>query len=622
MSSSSSSGRDEQILQDQQDQHDRPSSYEVDEADQNSEQHLGSSSVDSVDSDATEEDELTTKVNGDRDDAATTASFSASSQRHHRYGQLLDEVGIAADQVPHIASHLGNNQNRRRPVYARDIFCNRELKVDAIAAIGFDMDYTLARYQQPAFDQLAFDGAVQKLVNNLGYPRQVLDFQYDHNWWTRGLIIDTIRGNFLKIDRHKYVRVAYHGFDKISSTTRKHLYAKTFNKVMSFSEKSYVNMDTLFQFVDAHLYACLIRLKDHGVDDNSDNDVVSSEDDDETTIAAETTDNSFLDYKTYEEMYKDVRECIDLCHRDGVIKDTVAADPARYIVHDPDLIPMIRQYRDQPQSSGGEGGDDEQQRKKKVFLLTNSYWEYTSTVMNYLYHGEHVSDDIQQRNEWLQLFDLVVVGSCKPAYMIDPYLNLFRVLGTTTKKNDDANQQQQQQQISGTLQNTDGIYEIHALGENGASKFLEAGKTFQGGNWIHLHAMLGIQAGEEILYVGDHLYSDVLRTKRTLGWRSAFIVPELEEEMSVFYSHLQQLQQIIGLRKLRDELSVLQEHILQQQQRQHDKEDANGDTDGTADDSTTLQQLQQLQDEDAVIKSKLSVLADRWHAAFHPVWGK
>lgn len=57
------------------------------------------------------------------------------------------------------------------------------------------------------------------------------------------------------------MRVAYHGFDKMSSTTRKLLYSRTFNKVMSFSEKQYVNMDTLFQFVDAHLFACLIDLK-------------------------------------------------------------------------------------------------------------------------------------------------------------------------------------------------------------------------------------------------------------------------------------------------------------------------------------------------------------------------
>ena len=55
-----------------------------------------------------------------------------------------------------------------RKISTFDIFCNRELKMDNLAAIGFDMDYTLARYQQPAFDKLAFDGAKEKLVSKLG----------------------------------------------------------------------------------------------------------------------------------------------------------------------------------------------------------------------------------------------------------------------------------------------------------------------------------------------------------------------------------------------------------------------------------------------------------------------
>ena len=68
----------------------------------------------------------------------------------------------------------------KRTVSTFDIFCNRELKLGAIRAIGFDMDYTLARYKQPEFDKLAFDGAKEKLVKKLGYPEEVLDFEYDH----------------------------------------------------------------------------------------------------------------------------------------------------------------------------------------------------------------------------------------------------------------------------------------------------------------------------------------------------------------------------------------------------------------------------------------------------------
>jgi HAD superfamily 5'-nucleotidase-like hydrolase len=309
-------------------------------------------------------------------------------------------------------------------------------------------------------------------------------------------------------------------------------------------------MDTLFQFVDAHLFASLIELKDQG-------------------------EHDALDFKTYEEMYKHVRECVDLCHRDGVIKDEVAREPDKYIVHDKGLIPMLQRYR---------------RAGVKVFLLTNSLWEYTSTAMNYLYHGKRLDDAEQKKNEWLELFDLVIVGSCKPAYMLDPYLNLFRI-----------------NPADGTLKNTDGVYEIDALGPNGALKFLEMGKVFQGGNWLHLHAMLETEAGEEILYVGDHLYSDVLRSKRTLGWRSAFIMPELEEEMRVFNENLPLAKQISSLRQLRDELALYGEEF------RFSSDDL---------DAVKVQEtLTQLQQEDVLLKEKLTAMAKQWHAAFHPVWG-
>ena len=113
---------------------------------------------------------------------------------------------------------------------------------------------------------------------------------------------------------------------------------------MSFSERSFVNVDTLFQFVDCHLFALLIALKDEGK-------------------------YEFLDFKTYEEIYRQIRESVDLCHRDGVIKDEVARNPEKYIILDDGMLPMIQRFKE----SG-----------IKVFLLTNSFWEYTSTAMNYL----------------------------------------------------------------------------------------------------------------------------------------------------------------------------------------------------------------------------------------------
>jgi hypothetical protein len=59
----------------------------------------------------------------------------------------------------------------------RNVFCNVELNCTNIEAIGFDMDFTLAQYNQE-FDLLAFEGAKQKLVENLNYPEEVLNFEY------------------------------------------------------------------------------------------------------------------------------------------------------------------------------------------------------------------------------------------------------------------------------------------------------------------------------------------------------------------------------------------------------------------------------------------------------------
>jgi len=493
-----------------------------------------------VDSDEDAEQRLGDASNGESTNGIDNKEFVVEGS--DRWEGLLASTGLEGK-----LKHVGDLPKERK-VSTFDIFCNRELKVENLKAIGFDMDYTLAQYQQPAFDKLAFDGAKDKLVKSLGYPKEVLDFAYDHERWTRGLIIDTVRGNFLKIDRHKYVRVAYHGMEKIDSTTRKVLYSKNFNKVESFSEKSYVNMDTLFQFVDAQLFALLIDLKDNG-------------------------EYESLDFKTYSEIYRDIRESVDLCHRDGVIKDEVARNPEKYLVIDKGMIPMLRRYKEDGM---------------KLFLLTNSFWEYTSTAMNYIYHEKKVDEETQKKNEWLELFDVAIAGSCKPAFLLDPYLQLFRV-----------NMQ------DGSLKNTDGVFEMNAM-PNGVDDFLEEGKVFQGGNWQHLHKLMGVRSGDEILYVGDHLYSDVLRSKRTLGWRSLFIMPELEDEMKSFAKALPLRKQIEYLRRLREELSRKAEEV----RRESDKNDP-----------LVQKILEEMDEDEASIKSTLSPLVEEWHRSFHPLWG-
>lgn len=54
---------------------------------------------------------------------------------------------------------------------------------------------------------------------------------------------------------------------------------------------------------------------------------------------------------------------------------------------------------------------------------------------------------------------------------------------------------------------------------------------FQGGNWKYLLEMLELTSGDNVMYVGDHMYSDILRSKRSLGWRTCLVIPELPEEV-------------------------------------------------------------------------------------------
>lgn len=158
----------------------------------------------------------------------------------------------------------------------------------------------------------------------------------------------------------------------------------------------------------------------------------------------------------------------------------------------------------------------------------------------------------------------------------------------------------------GSLKNTDGLYEIDALGPNGAEEFLQRGKVFQGGNWQHLHKMLGIQSGDSILYVGDHLYADVLRSKRTLGWRSVFIMPELEDEIRTFSATSALRKRIARLRRMRDELSLKGDEVRRQ---------------GDLENPEVQQTLKEMEDDDELIGSTLSSMLEQWHAAFHPIWG-
>jgi hypothetical protein len=124
-------------------------------------------------------------------------------------------------------------------------------------------------------------------------------------------------------------------------------------------------------------------------------------------------------------------------------------------------------------------------------LLTNSEPYYTETVMRYLLKGT-----LEQFPDWRDFFDYTIVSACKP----DFYQNERTLVQLTPEQ----------------LQSAGMVASGAAVFAGGCSRVLEE---------------LSGHRGDEVLYVGDHTFGDILRAKKRPGWRTAMIVEELKNEI-------------------------------------------------------------------------------------------
>jgi hypothetical protein len=99
---------------------------------------------------------------------------------------------------------------------------------------------------------------------------------------------------------------------------------------------------------------------------------------------------------------------------------------------------------------------------------------------------------------WRELFDLVIVQAGKPSFF-DARASLFEVV------------------------DEQGLLRPHV------GKLVQGG-AYLGGNARVIEAHLGL-SGDEILYVGDHVYADIHVSSQALRWRTALVLRELEHEI-------------------------------------------------------------------------------------------
>lgn len=116
---------------------------------------------------------------------------------------------------PEIEVSVDANGKKNPRKYYREmhhrVFVNRSLHLEKIKFFGFDMDYTIAEYKTPHLESAAFKFAVNRLIS-MGYPAEIVDFEYDALFPVRGLWFDTEYGNFLKVDPYGNILVCVHGF--------------------------------------------------------------------------------------------------------------------------------------------------------------------------------------------------------------------------------------------------------------------------------------------------------------------------------------------------------------------------------------------------------------------------
>ncbi len=447
--------------------------------------------------------------------------------------------------LPLASASLESPESATRPITtgpipsAARIFVNRNLRMDAIAAVGFDLDYTLAIYRQDEMDRLQTEVTIRKLIER-GYPASLAAAPLRSDFAIRGLHVDKELGHVLKMDRYRYVKRAYHGHERLSRGERRRLYH---SRPVHAGTKRYHWVDTLYALPEVHVYATAVEHLE------------------QLRVAEGKAPE--LDYGT---LFDDIRASIDLAHQDGSVVDVIAADPARYIERDPSLPHALNKLL--------EAG-------KRLFLITNSSPAYSEVILTYLLDGAIVA-----RPRWRDYFDAIVCSAKKPRF--------FTACDLTMSPAEP---------------------DLMAPTER-----FEPGRLYTGGCLSEMERLLEL-GGDEILYVGDHIYGDVLRAKKESAWRTMMVIQEMAAELAAHDEGRADAARLDELDRLAEaHADELRLHLWQVQK----LETSQAKKATPANDKALATHRKRIERVRARIKAldeERELLEERIDRAFHPEWG-
>ncbi|KAG5225867.1 5'-nucleotidase domain-containing protein [Salix suchowensis] len=353
------------------------------------------------------------------------------------------------------------------------IYVNKNLRLENIQVYGFDYDYTLAHYS-PNLHRLIYDLAKEHMVNEFRYPETCLKFRYDQTFPIRGLHYDKKNGCLLKLDFFGSIEPdgCYFGRRKLSRKEIEQIYGT--RHIGHDQARGLVGLMDFFCFSEACLLADVVQ---HFVDAKLEFDA------------------------TY--IYEDVDRAIQHVHRSGLVHRGILSDPYRYLVKNGQVLRFLTMLRE---------------KGKKIFLLTNSPYNFVDGGMCFMLEVFTYKNLILTsffswlastcslgflgyRDSWRELFDVVIAKANKPGFTLQsiPFGYYYDMENDTLAFN----------KVDAFLPNK--IYYHGSL-----KSFLQITK------WN----------GPEVIYFGDHLFSD-LRGPSRAGWRTAAIIHELENEIRI-----------------------------------------------------------------------------------------
>mgnify|MGYP005637166155 CR=1 FL=1 len=402
------------------------------------------------------------------------------------------------------------------------VFVNRILNMKKIKAIGFDMDYTLVRYQTEKSEEFTFHQIKQKLVSVKGYPEEVLKLPFDFQRSIQGLIIDKKRGNLLKVSRFGKVKQSVHGITPLRHGEQHDVYR---NCWIDLNDPNFHSLDPAFSISHGVAFGELVALKDKG-----------------------------YNLPHYPQIAEDIKACIDLCHRDGSFKNEILHNIEKYIIQDPGMVEVLENFK---------------RFGKKLLIITNSDYSYSKLLLDYA-----INPFLKEHGHWSEVFELVITLSQKPGFFTR-HNGFLRI-----------------DPLNGTMTNHHGK--------------LRAG-IYQGGSADYLQEDLALE-GDEILYLGDHIYGDVVAIKKTCNWRTALVIDPLEPE-------------IRGLNETSEKRSKIEELMLEKRVYELRLDDLDLPK-GREQSVETRAEVQKLFSEMDKINQQISELIKETTSSFNPYWGE